>query len=75
MLSISNVSMNYNQPWAKSDNFEASTVHFEVILKRLSNSYGNVLLNMVGARSYKYSGGSNAAERPHNMPYVVLGEA
>ena len=33
-----------NQPWAKSGNFEASTVHFEVILKRLSNSYGNVIL-------------------------------
>ena len=34
-----------------------------------------LIKNMVGAQSYKYSGGSNAAERPRNMPYVVLGEA
>ena len=44
MLSISNVSMNNNQPWANRGNFEASTFCFEVILKRLNNSYGNVHL-------------------------------
>ena len=36
---------------------------------------GDMIGDMIGAQSYKYSGGSNAAERPRNMPYVVLGEA
>ena len=37
-------SMNYSQSWANSSDFEASALCFEVILKRLFNSYGNVLL-------------------------------
>ena len=28
-------------------------------------------LNMVGARSYKYAGGSNAAERLHQVPNLI----
>ena len=43
--------------------------------KKVIWQYSNQSKNMVGARSYKYSGESNAAERPRNMPYVDLGEA
>ena len=37
-------SMINSQPWAKTSNFEALAVYFEIILKRLCNSYGNILL-------------------------------
>ena len=53
MLSISNVSMNNNQPWANSGNFKATTVCFEVILKRLYDSYGNVVLTKNTIKCHK----------------------
>ena len=33
-----------SQPWAKSSNFEALAIYFDIILKRLCNSYGYILL-------------------------------
>ena len=33
-----------SQPWAITSNFEAFAVYFEIILKKLCNSYGNILL-------------------------------
>ena len=33
-----------SRPWAKTSNFGALTVYFEIILKKLCNSYGNILL-------------------------------
>ena len=38
-------SMTNTQPWAKTNNFEASAVHFEIILKKLCNSCGNFCLS------------------------------
>ena len=45
--------MTNSQPWAKSCNFEASVVNFEVILKRLCNDYENVLLTIPGTGGVK----------------------
>ena len=53
MQSISNISMNNNQPWANRDYFKASTVCFQVILKRLYDSYGNVVLTKNTLKCHK----------------------
>ena len=38
-------SMTNSQPWAKRSNFEALAVNFGVVLKRLCNDYGKILLS------------------------------